>query len=96
VQTTSLTAVRDAAEREGYHVEGFAPSHAPYTKLAEAGIRRHDPTSSCARDDHAPAADENASTSSTIKPGEHEADAHVPGAPRAGTTASCLWGRSPA
>lgn len=37
-KTTALTAIRDAAEREGYQVEGFAPtSRAPH-KLAESGI----------------------------------------------------------
>jgi ATP-dependent exoDNAse (exonuclease V) alpha subunit len=38
VKTTALTAVRDAAEREGYQVEGFAPTSRAAHKLAEAGI----------------------------------------------------------
>jgi conjugative relaxase-like TrwC/TraI family protein len=37
-KTTALAAVRDAAEREGYHVEGFAPTSRAAQKLAEAGI----------------------------------------------------------
>ncbi len=37
-KTTALTAVRDAAEREGYEVEGFAPTSRAAHKLAEAGI----------------------------------------------------------
>jgi ATP-dependent exoDNAse (exonuclease V) alpha subunit len=37
-KTTALTAARDAAEREGYQVEGFAPTSRAAHKLAEAGI----------------------------------------------------------
>ena len=37
-KTTSLSAVRQAAEREGYVVEGFAPTSRAAQKLAEAGI----------------------------------------------------------
>jgi ATP-dependent exoDNAse (exonuclease V) alpha subunit len=37
-KTTSLAAIREAAEREGYHVEGFAPTSRAAQKLAEAGI----------------------------------------------------------
>jgi len=37
-KTTALAAVRDAAEREGYHVEGFAPTSRAAHKLAEASI----------------------------------------------------------
>jgi ATP-dependent exoDNAse (exonuclease V) alpha subunit len=37
-KTTSLTAIRDAAEREGYSVEGFAPTSRAAYKLGEAGI----------------------------------------------------------
>ena len=37
-KTTALAAVRDAAEREGYRVEGFAPTSRAAHKLAEAGI----------------------------------------------------------
>jgi conjugative relaxase-like TrwC/TraI family protein len=40
-KTTSLTAVRDAAEREGYQVEGFAPTSRAAQKLEEAGIESH-------------------------------------------------------
>jgi ATP-dependent exoDNAse (exonuclease V) alpha subunit len=36
--TTALSAVRDAAEREGYHVEGLAPTSRAAQKLGEAGI----------------------------------------------------------
>jgi conjugative relaxase-like TrwC/TraI family protein len=37
-KTTSLTAIREAAEREGYEVEGFAPTSRAAQKLSEAGI----------------------------------------------------------
>src|SRR6266404_2278815 len=37
-KTTSLAAVREAAEREGYKVEGFAPTSRAAQKLGEAGI----------------------------------------------------------
>jgi conjugative relaxase-like TrwC/TraI family protein len=37
-KTTALSAVRDAAEREGYHVEGLAPTSRAAQKLSEAGI----------------------------------------------------------
>src|SRR5712692_77696 len=37
-KTTSLTAIREAADREGYKVEGFAPTSRAVQKLGEAGI----------------------------------------------------------
>jgi conjugative relaxase-like TrwC/TraI family protein len=37
-KTTSLTAIREAAEREGYTVQGFAPTSRAAHLLAEAGI----------------------------------------------------------
>ena len=37
-KTTSLTAIREAAERDGYRVEGFAPTSRAAQKLSEAGI----------------------------------------------------------
>jgi conjugative relaxase-like TrwC/TraI family protein len=37
-KTTSLAAIRAAAERDGYQVEGFAPTSRAVQKLAEAGI----------------------------------------------------------
>lgn len=37
-KTTSLAAIREAAEREGYHVRGFAPTSRAAQKLGEAGI----------------------------------------------------------
>ncbi|HET8925746.1 MAG TPA: MobF family relaxase [Candidatus Acidoferrum sp.] len=37
-KTTSLGAIREGAEREGYKVEGFAPTSRAAQKLAEAGI----------------------------------------------------------
>jgi conjugative relaxase-like TrwC/TraI family protein len=37
-KTTSLAAIREAAEREGYKVEGFAPTSRAAHKLEEAGI----------------------------------------------------------
>ena len=40
-KTTSLTAVREAAEREGYQVSGLAPTSPAAHKLAESGIESH-------------------------------------------------------
>src|SRR5229473_3551716 len=37
-KTTSLGAIREAAERDGYKVEGFAPTSRAAQKLGEAGI----------------------------------------------------------
>lgn len=37
-KTTSLVAIREGAEREGYQVRGFAPTSRAAQKLAEAGI----------------------------------------------------------
>jgi ATP-dependent exoDNAse (exonuclease V) alpha subunit len=37
-KTTSLAAIREAADREGYKVEGFAPTSRAAQKLGEAGI----------------------------------------------------------
>lgn len=37
-KTTSLAAIREASEREGYKVKGFAPTSRAAQKLAEAGI----------------------------------------------------------
>lgn len=37
-KTTSLAAIREAVEREGYKVEGFAPTSRAAQKLGEAGI----------------------------------------------------------
>ena len=58
-KTTALTAIRDAAERDGYQVEGFAPTSRAAHNLAEAGIEtstiQHHPARG---DDHAPATDE--------------------------------------
>jgi ATP-dependent exoDNAse (exonuclease V) alpha subunit len=38
-KTTALAAVREAAERQGYEVEGFAPTSRAAKQLQEAGIR---------------------------------------------------------
>ena len=38
-KTTSLAAVREAAEKAGYTVEGFAPTSRAAYQLDEAGIR---------------------------------------------------------
>ena len=40
-KTTSLTAIREAAEREGYQVIGLAPTSRAAHKLAESGIESH-------------------------------------------------------
>jgi conjugative relaxase-like TrwC/TraI family protein len=58
-KTTALTAVRDAAERVGYLVEGFAPTSRAAHKLAEAGIETSTIQHHLERGgDHAPLADE--------------------------------------
>ena len=41
-KTTTLRAIREAAEREGYAVEGFAPTSRAAHRLEEAGINCHD------------------------------------------------------
>jgi len=58
-KTTSLAVIRQAAEREGYKVEGFAPTSRAVQKLSEAGIesstlqrhlsrnQEHDKTQKC-------------------------------------------------
>ena len=38
-KTTSLAAIREAAEKSGYTVEGFAPTSRAAYQLEEAGIR---------------------------------------------------------
>jgi conjugative relaxase-like TrwC/TraI family protein len=38
-KTTSLSAIREAAERQGYHVEGLAPTSRAAQQLEEAGIQ---------------------------------------------------------
>jgi conjugative relaxase-like TrwC/TraI family protein len=40
-KTTSLTAIREATEREGYKVVGLAPTSRAAYKLAESGIESH-------------------------------------------------------
>lgn len=40
-KTTSLSAIREAAEREGYRVIGLAPTSRAAHKLAESGIESH-------------------------------------------------------
>jgi conjugative relaxase-like TrwC/TraI family protein len=40
-KTTALKAVRDAAAREGYQVQGFAPTSRAAHKLGESGIESH-------------------------------------------------------
>ena len=51
-KTTALAAVRDAADREGYHVEGFAPTSRATHKLGEAGIESSTLQRHLARGDH--------------------------------------------
>jgi conjugative relaxase-like TrwC/TraI family protein len=59
-KTTALTAVRDAAGREGYQVEGFAPTSRAAHKLAEAGIESSTLQHHLARgEQETPAADRN-------------------------------------
>src|SRR5438874_10441366 len=51
-KTTSLAVVREAAEREGYKVEGFAPTSRAAQKLAEAGIESSTLQRHLAQSDH--------------------------------------------
>lgn len=58
-KTTALAAVRDAAEREGYQVEGFAPTSRAAHKLADSGIESHTLQHHLAlREQHTPSADQ--------------------------------------
>lgn len=58
-KTTALAAVRDAAEREGYQVEGLAPTSRAAHKLAESGIESHTLQHHLTRGEHdTPAADQ--------------------------------------
>ncbi len=50
-KTTSLAAIRKAAEREEYQVEGFAPTSRAAQKLAEAGIESNTLQRHLTRDD---------------------------------------------
>lgn len=52
-KTTSLNAIRDAAEREGYQVEGFAPTSRAAQNLQEAGIESSTLQRHLARPDNA-------------------------------------------
>jgi conjugative relaxase-like TrwC/TraI family protein len=53
-KTTALAAVRDAVEREGYQVEGFAPTSRAAHKLGEAGIESSTLQRHLARGEEAP------------------------------------------
>ena len=81
-KTTTLAAVRDVAERDGYAVEGLAPTGRAAQKLAEAGmpartLQRH-LTQQQPADGHSATL-----RARRIQPGEHDTDARVPHAPRA-------------
>ncbi len=54
-KTTTLTAIRDAAEREGYRVEGLAPTSRATHELEEAGIHARTLQAHLERGDDAPA-----------------------------------------
>ena len=77
-KTTSLAAVREAAEREGYKVEGFAPTSRAAQKLGEAGIESSTLQRHLARSDRAARRTKAALRSRRIESGEHEADERVP------------------
>lgn len=51
-KTTSLSAVREAAERAGYEIEGLAPTSRAAQKLAEAGIDTETLQKHLARGEH--------------------------------------------
>ena len=53
-KTTSLAAIREAADREGYQVRGFAPTSRAAHKLAEAGIESSTLQRHLARRDQSP------------------------------------------
>ena len=77
-KTTSLSAVRQAAEREGYVVEGFAPTSRAAQKLAEAGIesgtlQRHLAQGEDQNDGH-----KRLYVSGRIELGKHEANERIP------------------
>src|SRR2546430_15510833 len=63
-KTPALAAVRDAAEREGYQVEGFAPTSRAAHKLAEVGIESNTLQRHLARDEDSCTRIRNGSTCS--------------------------------
>ena len=68
-KTTSLAAVREAAEREYYRVEGFAPTSRAAQKLAEAGIESGTLQRYLARSDEPSDGQKAALCSRRIQPG---------------------------
>ena len=77
-KTTSLSAVRQAAEREGYTVEGFAPTSRAAQKLAEAGIQSSTLQRHLAQGEDQRDGQKRLYVSGRIEPGEHEADERIP------------------
>ena len=77
-KTTSLSAVRQAAEREGYTVEGFAPTSRAAQKLAEAGIESSTLQRHLAQGRGTERRTKASVRSGRIESGEHEADERIP------------------
>ncbi len=98
-KTTALAAVRDAAEREGYEVEGL---RADVSCRPQAGRGRHRVEHAATSSRSRTRADAWTTTSETtlrprrIELGEHEADAHVSGAPRTRRPRAARRRRAPA
>ena len=76
-KTTSLAAVREAAEREGYTVEGFAPTSRAAQQLEEAGIESSTLQHHLARSEEPARRTEAALRSRRIESRQHETDARV-------------------
>lgn len=58
-KTTSLAAIREAAERDGYKVEGFAPTSRAAHKLEEAGIESSTLQKHLAREEQEPSGEKH-------------------------------------
>ena len=94
-KTTALAAVRDAAEREGYQVEGFAPTSRAAHKLAEAGIESSTLQRHLARgEDDARPTIRSASTSSTNRAWRARSRCTRSWSASDRTTACCSWATS--
>ncbi len=76
-KTTSLAAVREAAEQEGYEWKGFAPTSRAAQKLAEAGIESSTLQRHLARERAAERRTEAALCPRRIELGKHKTDERV-------------------
>ena len=78
-----------AAEREGYRVEGFAPTSRAAQKLARPASRRSTLQRHLTRHEEPHDGQQAPLRARRVEPGEHEADARVPASAQTQTTACC-------